>query len=139
MFYIIWSHDEYSCVVLLAFFNNLRLQKNFSPIIPLGRIGLHYYPVHHALISSKIQLHHPGNPRSFDRRVCPREWGFWTLPGWSGAFEPEVSSLWSIIHVFYCKSLKVKSLLSWAIGFERQLSHLRTIKTRKKPMSSTKN
>lgn len=56
-----------------SFYNNLRLQKNFSPIIPLGRIGLHYYPVHHALISSKFQLHHPGNPRSFDRRVCPRE------------------------------------------------------------------
>ena len=42
------------------------------------------------------------------RRTCATgiwpssgEWGFWTLPGWNGKFEPELSSLSNRINVLY--------------------------------------
>ena len=46
----------------------------------------------------------PPPPQTTDRHstvVCPGRWGIWTLSGWGGEFELEMSSLSGGIQVFY--------------------------------------
>ena len=59
---------------------------------------------------------------------------------WDGAFELVVTSFSSIIHNCFSgwSSLKVKSLLWWANGLERQFSHHTMILTSKKLKGSNK-
>ena len=58
-----------------------------------------------------------------------RGWRFWTLPGWDGKLEPELSSLsilssWmNALYLLICSSFKVKSSLWWLRCGALQESH----------------
>ena len=82
-----------------------------------------------APIKSRLQ-HSPQATHGHLTVVLSGGWGTWTLYGWGGLFEPDLSSSSSGIHVFYLliwSCLKVKSSLSRADTSQGKVSKKVTV------------
>ena len=82
-----------------------------------------------APIKSRLQ-HSPQATHGHLTVVLSGGWGTWTLYGWGGLFEPDLSSSSSGIHVFYLliwSCLKVKSSLSRADPSQEKVSKKVTV------------